>query len=635
MTEIKGISGNSQINQTLNVNENTSSPHTDIARGINPPIEVAYNDIGIHQTAGNFSTMLNDISNIIPEMWAAYKDVKIIKIDQDTWRPVADDDQTYSETVSYVLRRARTLGDKETFTKVWKWAYENMIRKNVADIYSANSIQRTPSEERLNNLMCWRYLGENSSFRKANGLPVGITFFDWTEADKNLPWVDGFDAAPDADVLIAYELLQADKIWGSTGGYLDFKGIAKQIISDVWETSMIIQPINNSVVPITFDRGKIWDNNPNARTELLENGGIKINFGNTESWGGIAGIHSLGLNNINDYDNLVLNFGANTDNTYFKIIFQTPEGPDRKEYGIEIKAQPNGEVTIPISKLVERINYNFVGGSIPAGTILHNFAIQGSNGTKIEISGVSLQKETASNEPVETRYILSANDKKTNVVNLSYAMPFALKAFAEVDPNHDWLAAYNYAYDNLNDSLQGDYPDAKNPTGIYQGGVLVPDWSKVNPDGTLSSAYGTWESFAISDVQDTHISSWDAFRVYIWAAEDYIQNNNPEAKDFLIKAASFFADELDNNGWIFNAYAVDGTLLDAERRGSQDKGHPLGMATALAIFCALDDKENASKVFELLKEQYHDGHFTPNEDDYFVSNLLAFSLDLFQTKYGQ
>ena len=168
----------------------------------------------------------NIIEDQLSKLWEHYKATKI----EASGRPVADDQMTFSETVSYVLPRAMEMNDKETFDKVLTWALQNLVRKNIKEVFYANvSIRAWKAPYKQDNLLAWRYIALNSSINNLPNLKLskpGVPTWDWTIPEQQQPWVDGLDAAPDADILIADTLAKADKKWGNTGA-INYKEIVK------------------------------------------------------------------------------------------------------------------------------------------------------------------------------------------------------------------------------------------------------------------------------------------------------------------------------------------------------------------------------------------------------------------------
>lgn len=587
----------------------------------------------------SFNDLLTDVSKTIPEVWEYYKSSKI---DKTTGRPVGDDDYTFSETVSYVMFRAVSLGDRATFDKAWQWAHNNLLRSNMKEVYFANAKRKGKPNERVNNLFSWRYSGPKSPNTRQIGY-TGVINYKWDEKNP-AAWYDGYDAAPDGDVLIAYSLLLADKKWGSGRGAQDYRGIAAKIIPDIWKNCVVKGQIGGSTVPIKFEN--VWERTENSTHKILNNDQkLEITYAQEKSgnpYSGLWGRYNLGLENFNEtYSTITLKINSDRA-TSAKILFQVDANED---YGVDVRLQ-RGENTIevPIADLRQRQHYGSWGyerNGIPAGRTMANFAIQCDDlkNTKFVVSDIQLKRKQSSGN-AEQLYYLSSNDKKDIVFNLSYFMPFAYRSFAMVDKNNDWLKLFKDSYKTIDLALDPrvHYKDSRSDQRTYySNGVLVPDWNAFTADG-ITSAYGTWPSFSVGtiadSVQDTNLCSWDAMRVYLWAAYDYIQTGDTQSKALLEKTARFFSQQLNTNNWIANAYNVDGTIPPNNRRGAMDKNSPFGMGIALGVFAALDDKTNALRVYNLLKENYEGGNFCADPNDYFTSNIIAFSLDILQKKYN-
>ncbi|GBR75652.1 putative glycosyl hydrolases family 8 [Candidatus Termititenax persephonae] len=584
----------------------------------------------------SFADLLQDIAKTIPEIWAHYKTAKI---DAATGRPLGDDNNTFSETVSYVMFQAINNNDRQTFDQVWDWARANIYHDSASlrRVYSINKRENIDAEAR-DYLAAWRYVGQGSALSQQLGKHTGVFQYQWDPNDPSV-WFDGYDAAPDADILIAYTLLLADKKWGSTSGNKNYKGLALQILNDVWQSCVLSIRTGGAEVALKLNE-HVWDTNiknastPNpAATASFANGQTTISFHQPYS---SYGVHSLALADFADtYQSITIQAEKACA---VKLMFQGKGG--QPDYACDYNLKP-GENIVPISAFKERHtsgdwNYKSPAVRIPGKATLDNFAMQSDRaGVILTITDIHLNRKTVA-APAAEHLFISANNKGSNVFNLSYFMPFALAEFSKVDRAHDWGRLFNESYKNVDAALSRAVPyrDAKPGGREYRSnGVLVPDWNAFTVEG-LTSAYGTWDSFASGEAQDTHLSSWDALRLYTWAAYDYVQNGNAQSKTLLDKAGKFFADELAKNNWIYNAYNVDGTLPENNRRGAQSKSTPFGMGIALAVFCARDDQANALKCYKLLKENYTAGHFTTDADDYFTSNLIAFALNLFKAKYG-
>ena len=147
----------------------------------------------------------NDINSILQQSWDYYKrsfiaqdgrplgevDLDDVDLDSDTAERLTD-----SEKISYVLKRARMMDDKETFDRVWTWTKNNVQRHSIAKAFDPKSkTWKTIPTLKRDHLFAWRYcpgLGE-----KAGGVLV----------------YSDFDPASDADQDIAAELWAAHRKW--------------------------------------------------------------------------------------------------------------------------------------------------------------------------------------------------------------------------------------------------------------------------------------------------------------------------------------------------------------------------------------------------------------------------------------
>ncbi|HWT55503.1 MAG TPA: glycosyl hydrolase family 8 [Candidatus Microsaccharimonas sp.] len=127
------------------------------------------------------------------------------------------------------------------------------------------------------------------------------------------------------------------------------------------------------------------------------------------------------------------------------------------------------------------------------------------------------------------------------VVNPSYFAPYAYRAFARIDPSHDWIGLVNNSYAALEASSSNTL-DTK--TSID----LPPDWVGVKiTDGTFASVSG----------KDTDFS-FDAFRAIWRTALDYEWSHDPQSLATL-KRFGFLQQAWSRDGKLVAQYGHDGT----------------------------------------------------------------------------
>jgi endoglucanase len=143
-----------------------------------------------------YTTRISKFNNL-QKIWANYKSVYI---DATSGRTI--DEQrgglTTSEGQSYTMLQSMWMNDREQFDKSWNWTKYNLQRKN-------------------DKLFSWEW------GKKSDG-GYGIMIED-----------GGENAAIDADIDIAYSLINANKKWNEPK-YLQE---AKEIITDIWNLGVI------------------------------------------------------------------------------------------------------------------------------------------------------------------------------------------------------------------------------------------------------------------------------------------------------------------------------------------------------------------------------------------------------------
>jgi len=142
-------------------------------------------------------------------------------------------------------------------------------------------------------------------------------------------------------------------------------------------------------------------------------------------------------------------------------------------------------------------------------------------------------------------YLLAGNWAKTEAlptINPSYLSPAYYPIFAEVDPDHPWLALRDTSYEVLEKTTL-------DPLGLKKSANLPPDWVNINPR--------TGEIIPVVHSDKTTHFGDDAFRVIWRVALDWNWYKNDRAKIYL-ENLSFLNDEWKTNGKIFSTYTHDG-----------------------------------------------------------------------------
>jgi endo-1,4-beta-D-glucanase Y len=159
-----------------------------------------------------------------------------------------------------------------------------------------------------------------------------------------------------------------------------------------------------------------------------------------------------------------------------------------------------------------------------------------------------------------------AQDSDPLAINPSYLSPYAYRVFAEVDPEHDWLALVDTSYEVL-------FGAAEAELGHGRSAGLPPDWVG------LDRASGALVPLELSG-EDTTRYSFDAPRALWRAAVDARWSGDGRATA-LLRQAGFLREETARKGFVSAAYAHDGTIVEAAPSA-------VGQAGALAALLELD-----------------------------------------------
>jgi len=152
---------------------------------------------------------------------------------------IVDDWVTFSETVGYKLFsevilgiHARKIKNKKleekcykNFERTWNWTYENLMRKNIKEVYNCNSQKWIPGNK-MDSLLAWRYI------TSLGGRKGGVIHDHQTRAEDNR-WIDGWDVAPDGDQFTAVALYMASKLWPDRAQKYPYYENAKNIVHDL------------------------------------------------------------------------------------------------------------------------------------------------------------------------------------------------------------------------------------------------------------------------------------------------------------------------------------------------------------------------------------------------------------------
>lgn len=401
---------------------------------------------------------MQDFQKILTASWEHYK---LNKIDPLTNRPLGDPDilgfgdsgeqyfMTFSETVSYVLFRAVWMNDQVTFNKVWEWAYYNLWRKNIDEIFYWQIGQWGEMPQvRKDSLFAWRYVDHIK--KKGRG---GVIFFKWSDKLDNL-WRDGLDAAPDGDELIASSLAIAHCLWGSKSGIFDYLTHAKSIVSDIWTKcvkgitpgvidnfatrphlrSWFIYSAPSSLLTRTLVAG------PKANSHAME---VNYYIPNTK-WGGVG--KKLDKVDLSKAEGLTFQCRGTTGHK-LKIII-------KGHAKANAKTDVESIATLVLSTDWQQYNLLFKDFSdykqIDWTQIDALYLQSEDNGEKGFFNITDIQIADGEPQSKET-YHLTSNDKGESWINISYYMPaFYTTIFKKLDPAHPWERLVTSCYEDAN-----------------------------------------------------------------------------------------------------------------------------------------------------------------------------------------
>lgn len=159
-----------------------------------------------------------------------------------------------SESSSYALLRAIWMKDKKTFDKVWAWTKKNLQHSEMDYVYYWKDVNHPDNGWKTfkqlgierDHLFAWRWVPTIAERHRKGIREDGVIYYRWQwptkENNPNIPWRDGFDAASDADMDIAFSLIMADALWGSKKGdkYFDYATNAKAILKDLWDKETFV-----------------------------------------------------------------------------------------------------------------------------------------------------------------------------------------------------------------------------------------------------------------------------------------------------------------------------------------------------------------------------------------------------------
>ncbi|MFZ5424982.1 MAG: glycosyl hydrolase family 8 [Patescibacteria group bacterium] len=212
-------------------------------------------------------------------------------------------------------------------------------------------------------------------------------------------------------------------------------------------------------------------------------------------------------------------------------------------------------------------------------------------------------------------YLLAGNWAKSEAfptINPSYFSFAAYPIFAEVDPEHDWLALRDTSYKVLK-TIQENPLEKENTVG------LPPDWVSIDPtSGEILKASHFDKTVAFSD---------DAIRVPWRVALDWKWHRNPQAKEYL-ESLTFLQNEWTKEGKILARYAENGTPLVTYQSNS--------LYGAILPAMQIVNEDLAKEIYVTKIASLYDKDlekFHENKDlGYYSQNWVWFGMALYENK---
>ncbi|MFC1596196.1 glycosyl hydrolase family 8 [Candidatus Margulisiibacteriota bacterium] len=565
---------------------------------------------------------MQDLQKVLEESWEHYKQNKI---DPLTNRPLGDPDvlgfgdsgsqyfMTFSETVSYVLFRAVWMNDQATFNRVWEWAYYNLWRKNIDEIFYWQISQWGEMPQvRKDNLFAWRYV--DNIKRKGRG---GVIFFKWSDREGAL-WRDGLDAAPDGDELIAASLAIAHCLWGSQQGVFDYLSHAKEIIPEIWNKCVkCVSPgiIDNFSSRPHLKSWFIYTAPSSLLTRTLVNGpkknthAMEVNYFIPNSkWGGVG--KKLDKADFSELKGLSFSCRGESGHKLKVILKGFLKNKDRETEALtEIELNPEWQdYSIPFT--------DFQGSNNIDWKRIDALYLQADDNNQKGFFTITDIRVFNGKFTGKEAYHLTSNDKGESWINISYYMPFLYTTiFKKLDPDHPWETLVKNCYEDVELGCSAALHDEEGE--IHKGqGNLIPDWFALTTTGKTANV--PWTNNLATD---DYMHGWDAFRFELFSAIDYAWTNNSLAKKFLYETGpyNFFKEELTQKGKINRGYTIDGKTMKGLRGTDEEGPGPYG--SYLALFTACKDQKNSDKIINNMMKFYNQkGFWGDNHLEYYEQN---------------
>jgi endoglucanase len=184
------------------------------------------------------------------------------------------------------------------------------------------------------------------------------------------------------------------------------------------------------------------------------------------------------------------------------------------------------------------------------------------------------------------------------ILNPSYFAPYAFRLFAQIDPNHDWLALVNSSYAVLNQSAS-----------LSKVG-LPSDWVGLNPQT------GQFSAVQVDALQSVY--SFDAFRVWWRVALDATWFQSPQARTYLKQQTPYLKQ-------LWQKQQSIPARIDLQGKPTV-KYEATSQYAMLYTAFQITDPAIARQIFQRkLMAQYRNG-FWDNDSAYYSQNLAWFAL---------
>lgn len=190
---------------------------------------------------------------------------------------------------------------------------------------------------------------------------------------------------------------------------------------------------------------------------------------------------------------------------------------------------------------------------------------------------------------------LTSNAHGAVHLNPSYFMPFAYRAFQQIDPDGAdlWRALLAETYRDFEKSLSVTLYDFDGAP-VVGNGMLFPNWLQLNRiSGALEDVSTQVPGGNVAGFQ----FGYDAFRALHFLTYDYLAFRDKRALALLRRVLPFFQQELAQRGYLYPVYRIDGTP-DADYEAHY--GFSLVIAN---LFDALGDEQSARQILDRYPSQ--------------------------------